>query len=1269
MQHQHITFNVRDVGGIWSRIEKEFTSRLPLRNLIWKGGITQTPRFVEQLNVKVTMEGEDSNSGDNEINSSKNSSSSNGKEIVSVATPNLSTSPLLNICLLETADTDALDTYKAVIRPRVKNWLSKVSQRKGEEWVIIYLPSTAEVQRMATTSKFLNMRASVFDKLKSDFQTKKDIEHVVMLRSDAIESWNAVFLVIRERVVQALEDRVAGMAEEIRRLDANRLMPGWNYCKFFIVKEGLVNMYRLMGLRSEALAQYDELEAVFSQLLDSHRLSWFSKFGGGQPGDDFTDLLDEKRKPYHKQMAENSITMFDFRIYLLGRQCQLLIDLEDYTELVNRAQHFISTFSKAMREPGTGLSLSFVTSWTYSICQNVVEICEGINVTQSPMDRNHARTSNTVATTKMLAASKAEFLTSARQQLDILGTLYSRLPSKYLRRSNTYMQLPSPLVQTPTEASRSGNSSESDDEDTQAQTVPTRYKEFADDISAITNPVLTEALTSYERFDQIYVRTCEQATQYYLDCGRRRFAQVLQGDIAQLYICRERWQDAARILQPLIPSTDAASLGIMDIHLIERMAICEQHMGNVEKCLGYVLRLIANSQYLDSESRDLYADMLLELSGTLNNVVRVSSPSLLFTVAAVEVVDHKDTLCIAATVTSAIPKIVESAKIEAILIAGSGSSGNQMEVIFDANNVILEPGSNVVHLTTDSISCPGKFVVRSVTVHISNLALPIIVSNPNSRKFVRLNEHPTSPLFAIKVGAVIDPNNPSILRMSIESQKEPIDPGARVWLFDDKGKLLLNSYCNQINMDSGASIQKDGALLVAGAIEANTAVGLDIVLSEKYATMRVTLYAELHIHGQPRMVVDNQIVDFSSPLIISGRVKTSESKHIVVLHAQCCNVSPIWLESLLITSDLESSENDSGYNSFSWEQRAKHRGFLQLGECTTIVREYLTDSVSEDTINIEVEASFVTVVDMVNKMVRQNLEQLVTKHGVLQHKRYIERLVMAHIRSTIDEAATVQNMRLICEPVATLWTTAGADGTAALQTAMRHLFQELSESLVGGKLMRIGNKSNSDGYEVRHVVRGGLALGVTRKYAAVSISLDNGRFCHVYEAVPLTVKVGMVAVGGAVKGYLMDRRLLVSLVPKEPDEWLIAGPVSQEIALHKDRKEEILNFTLVPLEVGYLQLPEVICHEEIISDEDRLSGMQNSRRNNSNNNTDYTADKNVVEKADSKYQRIETLSTSAQTTACVLASNSVASVYTIPVSVAESPVGTAAAKAAAMSFI
>ncbi|KAJ2771407.1 hypothetical protein IWQ57_002227, partial [Coemansia nantahalensis] len=997
----------------------EFTARLPLRNLIWKGGITQTARFVEQLDIALVLD--------------------DGGAAADSPIPDEQAAPLLHIYLVESNDADA-DTYKSVLRPQAKSWVAKVAPRRGEEWLAVYVPSVAEAQRLATASKFLSMRASVFDKLRGDLQTKKDAERVVMLQPDAVESWNALFLAIRERAVQALDDRVASMAEEIRRLDATRMLPGWNYCKFFVFKEGLVNLYRLMGLRDGALAQYDELEAAYLQLFNSQRLSWFSKFGGGEPGDDFTDLLNQTRKPYRRQMVENTISMFDFRIYLFGRQCQLLIDMARYGELVERAQRFIATFAQLMREPGTGLTLAFVSSWVYSTCQNIVEICEGVQITQGPAERAGARASSS-ATARLLAASKAEFLTSARQQLDVLGTLYRRLPPKYLRRSNTFIQIPSPLLRSPAEG---GSGGEDCDDDTRGSgrrqsfgAVVARIQEYADDISTITNPVLSEALASDERFDQIYLRTCDQATQYYLECGRRRFAQILRGDMAQLHICRERWQAAAAILRPLVPMDGALALGVMDVHLLERLAVCEHRLGHAETCLGYVARLIASSQFLDSGSRESYADMLVELAQGLPGPGRSAVPPHgLFAVTGVEAADRANTLCVVATVHSSVAKPVAAATVEAVLLAGGGE--RQLEVVLGAHDVEIAPGANSISLMTDAVSCPGRYVVRSVRIAIGMVDATIVVSNPNARRHVWLNRHPTNPVLAMRAAPATSIDGPSALRLLVAARGTPIDAGMRIRLFDSRGGPLVDDRCTA-EPAGLVSIGADGALVVAEALAADTQTEIALALSRRLATDEVTACAEFEAQGDPRMVAGSDVVEFTPPLAIVAHVESLGDKHVAVVRTQCCGPGPLRLAALDVQIEGESSaETDA-----RWRPLAD-RGYLRLGEWATVVREICS---SASLIRVCVEARYATLADVVAAAIQPLVEELAGKHGLPRHSWYLQRLALAHVRATLDERTTLRNLRIACEPLAPLWEAASADCAPAERAAMRAVLHELSDAV------------------------------------------------------------------------------------------------------------------------------------------------------------------------------------------------------------------------------
>lgn len=72
---------------------------------------------------------------------------------------------------------------------------------------------------------------------------------------------------MKECILSSFDMQVLQIQEDTRRLDMQRHMPGWNYCTFFILKEGLAQAFEIMTLYEDALIQYDELEASFFQVL------------------------------------------------------------------------------------------------------------------------------------------------------------------------------------------------------------------------------------------------------------------------------------------------------------------------------------------------------------------------------------------------------------------------------------------------------------------------------------------------------------------------------------------------------------------------------------------------------------------------------------------------------------------------------------------------------------------------------------------------------------------------------------------------------------------------------------------------------------------------------------------------------------------------------------------------------------------------------------------------------------------------------------------
>ena len=97
--------------------------------------------------------------------------------------------------------------------------------------------------------------------------------------------------------------------------------PKWSYCQFFLLKEGLSFLYERCGLYQEAFRQYMELEAIFKE----HAKKLIG-FGGMEPGDDNSAIVELDRKRYRSLIFQKIITEFDFLQVICARQIQVIID-------------------------------------------------------------------------------------------------------------------------------------------------------------------------------------------------------------------------------------------------------------------------------------------------------------------------------------------------------------------------------------------------------------------------------------------------------------------------------------------------------------------------------------------------------------------------------------------------------------------------------------------------------------------------------------------------------------------------------------------------------------------------------------------------------------------------------------------------------------------------------------------------------------------------------------------------------------------------------
>lgn len=153
------------------------------------------------------------------------------------------------------------------IRKNIRNWVESIQTKKNQEWLIVYVADT-EAKR---TNNYLGLKSSVYDKIRTDFNPPKQDRCAYIRKKDPdgpqAELWTNFMEKMKECILSSFDMQVLQIQEDTRRLDMQRHMPGWNYCTFFILKEGLAQAFEIMTLYEDALIQYDELEASFFQVL------------------------------------------------------------------------------------------------------------------------------------------------------------------------------------------------------------------------------------------------------------------------------------------------------------------------------------------------------------------------------------------------------------------------------------------------------------------------------------------------------------------------------------------------------------------------------------------------------------------------------------------------------------------------------------------------------------------------------------------------------------------------------------------------------------------------------------------------------------------------------------------------------------------------------------------------------------------------------------------------------------------------------------------
>src|SRR3569833_61715 len=193
-----------------------------------------------------------------------------------------------------------------------------------------------------------DMLPSVVPALPSGYvETEKDAEY----------AWQDLIDKLKASILSSFDLRVLQYEEDIREKDSQRSLPGWNFCTFFVLKEGLARGFESVGLVEDALVGYDELsvgldtvikeqvaadpaEARGGSLLNytedlrtaARRAVSLAATGSADADEDeeTVDLQSTDRpleriedipisftkKPYRDMILANNVSIFDFRCYI-----------------------------------------------------------------------------------------------------------------------------------------------------------------------------------------------------------------------------------------------------------------------------------------------------------------------------------------------------------------------------------------------------------------------------------------------------------------------------------------------------------------------------------------------------------------------------------------------------------------------------------------------------------------------------------------------------------------------------------------------------------------------------------------------------------------------------------------------------------------------------------------------------------------------------------------------------------------------------------------
>ncbi|XP_053659885.1 trafficking protein particle complex subunit 10 [Anopheles marshallii] len=514
--------------------------------------------------------------------------------------------PVLHIYVTECSDIEA---YRASVKEEIDQWLKVLNNYNVTDWMIL-LVETLDMKK----SKNILPRTTVLDKIRLDFASKNgdrclSILNPAKFEMKATESFRCLLQRIRHLMLTGYNRTIVKYEELIRTNRENRIQENWSFIDYFVLQEQLAFVLEMLGQYPEALVQYDELDAMFSQfILNSvfgEKQKWLHIFDQPLYAFHGISLNPAKMTETREKIISCNVTLLEFRSYLFERQCMLLDAAGKPWEIAERLLPFLFSTLREIDALKLDTPQGALACWEFICALEVLNLCDKVQESKDIYK---------------CSQFSAPIWNLAKEKLYMLGKQCGLLPGfvPTSEQLHTVVHLSAGMGDSVPEMGSSGGLRNLEPEISDRTNAKSAHSPARKPKKSATD-TLKEALGSNQAFTKLYLELSELAISTYKHVSRLRSARLVGLDLGNFYITLNEPQKAVNFFTDVLRELKSENWHYLASQTLLDLASCYRKM---EDNVNYTktCSTIACCQDLELLVRTFYFDEFMKSLKTLQSV-------------------------------------------------------------------------------------------------------------------------------------------------------------------------------------------------------------------------------------------------------------------------------------------------------------------------------------------------------------------------------------------------------------------------------------------------------------------------------------------------------------------------------------------------------------------------------------------------------------------------------------------------------------------------